>query len=52
MISTADSASFQKPVKDMNNASGCPPFAPLKATNETRLLKDNCLFIKMNEFLF
>ena len=40
-----DSSSFQKPVKDMNVASGCPKFVEIKRLESGGFLRDDALFI-------
>lgn len=41
---TTESSSFQRPVSDMNVASGCPQFAKLTALDD--YVKDDVIFIK------
>ncbi len=43
---TPDSNSFQRPVTDMNTASGCPTFAKLTALEDPNYVKDDVIFIK------
>lgn len=43
---TAESNSFQRPVTDMNVASGCPQFAKLTALEDANYVKDDVIFIK------
>ncbi len=39
------SSSFQKPVNDMNLASGCPLFIPVDALDKKGFVKDDTLFV-------
>ena len=43
---TVESSSFQRPVTDMNVASGCPQFAKLTALEDENYVKDDVIFIK------
>lgn len=43
---TAESNNFQRPVTDMNVASGCPQFAKLTALEDANYVKDDVIFIK------
>ena len=43
---TVESNSFQRPVTDMNVASGCPQFAKLTALDDDNYVKDDVIFIK------
>ena len=43
---TAESSSFQRPVSDMNVASGCPQFSKLTALEDENYVKDDVIFIK------
>ena len=43
---TPDSNSFQRPVTDMNTASGCPTFSKLNTLDDTNYVKDDVIFIK------
>lgn len=43
---TTESSSFQRPVTDMNVASGCPQFAKLTALEDENYTKDDVIFIK------
>ena len=43
---TTESNSFQRPVTDMNVASGCPQFAKLTALEDENYVKDDVIFIK------
>ncbi len=43
---TSESSSFQRPVTDMNVASGCPQFAKLTALEDNNYVKDDVIFIK------
>ena len=43
-----NSSSFQKPVKDMNIASGCPQFMKIDRLSPDGFLKDDSLFIEVN----
>ena len=43
---TVESNSFQRPVSDMNVASGCPQFAKLTALEDDNYVKDDVIFIK------
>ena len=43
---TRESNSFQRPVTDMNVASGCPQFAKLTALEDENYVKDDVIFIK------
>jgi TNF receptor-associated factor 2/TNF receptor-associated factor 3 len=43
---TLESNSFQRPVTDMNVASGCPQFAKLTALEDDNYVKDDVIFIK------
>ena len=40
------SSSFQRPISDMNEASGCPQFAPLSALEDPSYVKEDVLFIQ------
>ena len=41
------SSSFQRPLGDMNVASGCPLFVPLEALETQEYIKDDTMFIKI-----
>ena len=43
---TPESSSFQRPISDMNVASGCPQFCKLSFLDDDNYIKDNVLFIK------
>ena len=43
---TPESSSFQRPVSDMNVASGCPQFCKLSCLDDESYTKDDALFIK------
>ena len=43
---TPESSSFQRPVSDMNVASGCPQFCKLSYLDDDNYTKDDVLFIK------
>ena len=43
---TPESSSFQRPVSDMNVASGCPRFCKLSYLDDESYTKDGALFIK------
>ncbi len=43
---TTESNSFQRPLSDMNVASGCPQFAKLTALEDENYTKDDVIFIK------
>ncbi len=43
---TPESNSFQRPVSDMNVASGCPQFAKLSVLDDPSYVKDDVLFVK------
>ena len=43
---TSESSSFQKPVSEMNVASGCPQFAKLSVFDDDNYCKDDVMFIK------
>ena len=43
---TPESSSFQRPVSDMNVASGCPQFCELSYLDDESYTKDGTLFIK------
>ena len=43
---TPESSSFQRPVSDMNVASGCPQFCKLSYLDDQNYTKDDVLFIK------
>lgn len=47
MLPNKNSASFQKPTKEMNIASGCPLFAPLDTMEKEGFLVDDTLFIEV-----
>lgn len=47
MVPNKDSSSFQKPVKEMNIASGCPKFADLSLVESGGFLKDDSIFIQV-----
>jgi hypothetical protein len=47
LVPGKDSASFKKPVKEMNIASGCPLFAQLEKLESDGFVKDDCLFIEI-----
>ena len=40
------SSSFQRPINEMNVASGCPKFAPLSILDNPSYVKDNTMFMK------
>ena len=40
------SSSFQRPVSEMNVASGCPQFCPLDLMNDHAYVQDNTLYLK------
>ena len=42
------SSSFQKPVKDMNVASGCPKFVTIRDFKNGGYVKDDCIFIEID----
>ena len=44
---TPESSSFQRPVSDMNVASGCPQFCKLSYLDDENYTKDDVLFIKV-----
>ena len=48
MVPDKNSSSFQKPVKDMNIASGCPKFMKIDRLGAEGFLKDDSLFIEVN----
>ena len=48
MMPDKNSSSFQKPIKDMNIASGCPQFISIDRLEPEGFLKDNSLFIEVN----
>ena len=43
---TPESSSFQRPVSDMNVASGCPQFCKLSYLDDDNYTKDDVLFVK------
>ena len=43
---TPESSSFQRPISDMNVASGCPQFCKLSVLDDDSYTKDDVLFIK------
>ena len=43
---TPESSSFQRPISDMNVASGCPQFCKLSVLDDISYTKDDVLFIK------
>ena len=43
---TPESSSFQRPITDMNVASGCPQFCKLSYLDDENYTKDDVLFIK------
>ena len=43
---TPESSSFQRPISDMNVASGCPQFSKLSYLDDDNYTKDDVLFIK------
>ena len=43
---TPESSSFQRPISDMNVASGCPQFSKLSFLDNDNYTKDDVLFIK------
>ena len=43
---TPESSSFQRPISDMNVASGCPQFCKLSYLDDESYTKDDALFIK------
>ena len=43
---TPESSSFQRPISDMNVASGCPQFCKLSYLDDENYTKDDTLFIK------
>ena len=43
---TPESSSFQRPISDMNVASGCPQFCKLSYLDDDNYTKDDVLFIK------
>ncbi len=43
---TPESNSFQRPVSDMNVASGCPQFSKLSVLDDSSYVKDDVLFVK------
>ena len=43
----AQSSSFQRPIADMNVASGCPEFADLSILDNTSYVKDDVMYIKV-----
>ena len=43
---TPESSSFQRPISDMNVASGCPQFCKLLYLDDENYTKDDALFIK------
>ena len=43
---TAESNSFQRPVSDMNVASGCPMFSKLSTLEDTNYVKNEVMFVK------
>ena len=43
---TPESSSFQRPISDMNVASGCPQFCKLSFLDDDNYTKDDVLFIK------
>ena len=43
---TPESSSFQRPISDMNVASGCPQFCKLSFLDDDNYIKDDVLFIK------
>ena len=43
---TPESSSFQRPISDMNVASGCPQFCKLSYLDDESYTKDDVLFIK------
>lgn len=47
MVPNKDSSSFQKPIKEMNIASGCPKFADLSLVESGGFLKDDSIFIQV-----
>ena len=40
------SSSFQRPINEMNVASGCPKFAPLSILDNSSYVKDDTIFLK------
>ena len=40
------SSSFQRPINEMNVASGCPKFAPLSILDNSSYVKDDTMFMK------
>ena len=43
---TPESSSFQRPISDMNVASGCPQFCKLSFLDDDNYTKDDVLFVK------
>ena len=43
---TPESSSFQRPISDMNVASGCPQFCKLSFLDDDSYIKDDVLFVK------
>ena len=43
---TLESSSFQRPISDMNVASGCPQFCKLSCVDDDNYTKDDVLFFK------
>ena len=43
---TPESSSFQRPISDMNVASGCPQFCKLSYLDDDNYTKDDVLFVK------
>jgi hypothetical protein len=41
------SSSFQRPVNEMNVASGCPTFCPLSDLTKHAYIRDDCMFVKI-----
>lgn len=41
------SSSFQRPMREMNVASGCPMFCPLGELDRHAYVKDDCMFVKI-----
>lgn len=44
----SSSSSFQKPVREMNVAAGCPLFITKKKLYDEGFVKDNCIFIEIS----
>ena len=46
VVPDPESSSFQKPISDMNEAFGCPQFAPLSVLNDLHYINNDVMFLK------